>query len=199
MKFVNPSDSAAMKRLLEALRNAQPTYSDLGATLVGGRPKGFHHGRYTSDLGHGHATFQRAVEGLRAWDAHRLPGAQVFPEGQEIQTGATVVVTFGTPSSPSPYRAGSWASSTKRPVGALPTGRCPAIPNGERRHSSSRYPSTRRCSSRLWRSPVRMTFSSDCRAPLVGESNAPAPPAISVRFADLSIKGNGTAEPGAGV
>jgi uncharacterized protein (UPF0548 family) len=97
MKFVNPSDSAAMMRLLEALRKTQPTYSDLGATLSGGRPKGFHHGRYTSDLGHGHATFQRAVEGLRAWDAHRLPGARVFPEGQEIQTGATVIVTFGTP------------------------------------------------------------------------------------------------------
>ncbi len=97
MKFVNPSDSAAMMRLLEALRKTQPTYSDLGATLSGGRPKGFHHGGYTSDLGHGHATFQRAVEGLRAWDAHRLPGARVFPEGQEIQTGATVIVTFGTP------------------------------------------------------------------------------------------------------
>jgi uncharacterized protein (UPF0548 family) len=97
MKFVNPSDSMAMKRLLESARNARPTYSDRGATLAGGRPKGFHHGRYTSDLGHGHGTFARAVEGLRAWDAHRLPGVRVFPEGQEIQTGATVVVTVGTP------------------------------------------------------------------------------------------------------
>ena len=97
MKFVNPSDATAMKRLLETLGNAQPTYSDLGATLVGGRPKGFQHGRYRSDLGHGHETFQRAVEGLRVWDAHHLPGVRVFPRGQEVQTGATVVVTFGMP------------------------------------------------------------------------------------------------------
>ena len=97
MKFVNPSDATAMRRLLDALRNAQPTYDELGATLAGGRPNGFHHNRYASDLGHGHETFQRAVEGLRAWDAHRLPGVRVFPEGQEIQTGATVVVTIGMP------------------------------------------------------------------------------------------------------
>ena len=97
MKFVNPSDATAMRRLLDTLRNAQPTYDELGATLAGGRPNGFHHNRYASDLGHGHETFQRAVEGLRAWDAHRLPGVRVFPEGQEIQTGATVVVTIGMP------------------------------------------------------------------------------------------------------
>ena len=86
-----------MQRLVEALHNAQPTYSDVGATLTGGRPEGFLHNRYASDLGHGHETFQRAVESLRAWDAHRLPGVRVFPEGQEIQTGATVVVTLGMP------------------------------------------------------------------------------------------------------
>ena len=86
-----------MTRLVEALSDAQPTYSDLGATLAGGRPEGFNHDRYETDLGHGHGTFQRAVEGLKAWEAHRLPGVRVFPEGQDIQTGATVVVTLGMP------------------------------------------------------------------------------------------------------
>jgi uncharacterized protein (UPF0548 family) len=83
-----------MRRLVEVLHNAQPTY--IGASLAGGRPEGFHHDRYETDLGHGTEIFQRAVKGLKAWETHRLPGVRVFPEGQEIQTGATVVVTLGT-------------------------------------------------------------------------------------------------------
>lgn len=86
-----------MNRLIAALQAAQPTYSDVGATLVGRRPEGFHHNRYETDLGNGHETFQRAVEGLKAWEAHHLPGVRVFPEGQDIHTGATVAVTLGTP------------------------------------------------------------------------------------------------------
>lgn len=34
---------------------------------------------------------------LQTWAAHRLPGVRVFPQGQEIQAGAAVVVTLGTP------------------------------------------------------------------------------------------------------
>jgi uncharacterized protein (UPF0548 family) len=97
MKLVRPSDSAGMQRLVDVLRNAQPTYTDLGATLADGRPEGFRHDRYETRLGRGHETFRRAVEGLKAWETHRLPGVRVFPQGQEIQTGGTVVVTLGTP------------------------------------------------------------------------------------------------------
>jgi uncharacterized protein (UPF0548 family) len=96
MRFVRPSDSEAMQRLVKVLRNAQPTYSDLGATLAGGRPEGFNYDRYETDLGHGTQAFQRAVTGLKAWEAHHLPGVRVYPDGQQIQTGATVVVTLGT-------------------------------------------------------------------------------------------------------
>jgi len=85
-----------MQRLVEVLQNAQPTYGDLGATIAGDRPDGFHHDRYETDLGHGREIFERAVEGLKAWESHHLPGVRVFPEGQEIRTGATVVVTLGT-------------------------------------------------------------------------------------------------------
>ena len=58
--------------------------------------RGFHHDRYETVLGHGSGTFESAVNGLKTWKAHRVPGVRVFPEAQEIQTGATVVVTFGT-------------------------------------------------------------------------------------------------------
>jgi uncharacterized protein (UPF0548 family) len=97
MRFVRPSDSGAMSRLVAAMAAAQPTYADLGATLVGKRPEGFHHHSYERTLGSGFDTFDRAVKGLKTWEAHRIAGVRVFPDGQEIQTGATVIVTLGTP------------------------------------------------------------------------------------------------------
>ena len=86
-----------MARLVDGLKTAEPTYSDIGATLAGQRPDGFHHDRYEATLGQGPEVFQRAVMGLKTWKAHRLPGMGVFPDAQEIVTGATVVVTLGAP------------------------------------------------------------------------------------------------------
>jgi uncharacterized protein (UPF0548 family) len=97
MRFVRPSDSAAMARLLEDLENTEPTYGDIGAILASKKPEGFHHDHYDSLIGQGADAFQRAVTGLKKWKAHRLPGMRVFPEDQVIRTGATVVVTLGTP------------------------------------------------------------------------------------------------------
>ena len=86
-----------MKQMVEDLEGAEPTYSDIGATLAGKWPQGFHHDRYEIVLGQGLEIFQRAVTGLKTWKAHRLPGMEVFPADQVIHTGATVVVTLGTP------------------------------------------------------------------------------------------------------
>jgi uncharacterized protein (UPF0548 family) len=97
MRFVRPSDGPAMERLLEAVGTAQPTYTDLGSTLVGRRPEGFHHDSYELELGSGADVFARAVTGLKNWEAHRIAGVRVFSDTEEIQTGATVVVTIGTP------------------------------------------------------------------------------------------------------
>lgn len=97
MRFVRPSDAAAMERCVADLQSAEPTYSDIGATLAGKRPEGFHHDRYEAVIGEGPEAFRRAVTGLKTWKAHRLPGMRVFPEDREIRSGATVVVTLGTP------------------------------------------------------------------------------------------------------
>jgi uncharacterized protein (UPF0548 family) len=86
-----------MKLMLEALESAEPTYDDIGATLAGKQPAGFHHDHFETVLGTGPEVFQRAVTGLRTWEAHRLPGLRVFPDAQEIRPGATVVLTLGTP------------------------------------------------------------------------------------------------------
>lgn len=97
MRFVRPSDSAGMNRLVESLERTQPTYADVGATLEGALPGGFHHDRRDIILGRGCETFRSAVQGLKTWKAHDMPGVRIFPEGREIQSGATVVVTLGTP------------------------------------------------------------------------------------------------------
>jgi len=86
-----------MKQMVEDLEDATPTYSDIGATLAGKRPDGFHHDHYETVLGSGPEALQRAVIGLKTWQAHRLPGVRVFPDSQEIHTGANIVVTLGTP------------------------------------------------------------------------------------------------------
>jgi uncharacterized protein (UPF0548 family) len=86
-----------MERLVEDLGSAELTYSDVGSTLAGKRPEGFHHDRYEAVLGEGLDAFRRAVRGLKTWKAHRLPGMRVFPDDVEIRTGATVVLTVGTP------------------------------------------------------------------------------------------------------
>jgi uncharacterized protein (UPF0548 family) len=86
-----------MGRLVSSLGEAQPTYTDIGASLAGLGPEGFHHDRYQILLGHGSETFHRAVNGLQSWKAHTGPGFRVFPQDEEIRTGATVVVTMGAP------------------------------------------------------------------------------------------------------
>jgi uncharacterized protein (UPF0548 family) len=53
---MRPSDSVAMARLVDGLKSAEPTYSDIGATLAGKRPEGFHHDSYQAELGQGPQT-----------------------------------------------------------------------------------------------------------------------------------------------
>ncbi len=97
MKFVRPSDLGGMERLLGRLESSAPTYAEVGATLAGQDVAGFTHLHDETVLGSGAPTFTRAVEGLRHWKAHGLRGLAVFPEDATIRSGATVIVTMGTP------------------------------------------------------------------------------------------------------
>jgi uncharacterized protein (UPF0548 family) len=96
MKLVRPADASALGRLLESLTQAQPTYERTGATLVGELPSGFRHDRYQAVLGKGEVTYQRAAEGLRAWQAHCQHGLRVVPIATEIRVGSTVLVLLGS-------------------------------------------------------------------------------------------------------
>lgn len=86
-----------MQRLVADLESAEPTYDDIGATLAGKKPEGFNRDHFEDVVGEGVEAFARAVTGLKTWKAHRLPGMRVFPGDLEIRTGATVVLTLGTP------------------------------------------------------------------------------------------------------
>jgi uncharacterized protein (UPF0548 family) len=97
MKFVRPADPGSIDRLVAALRSVEPTYPETGHTLIGESPIGYRNDKYEVVLGHGSKSFERAAEGLQSWQAHRLPGIRVLPERTEIQPGATVIVTSGTP------------------------------------------------------------------------------------------------------
>jgi uncharacterized protein (UPF0548 family) len=96
VKFLRPSDTAALSKALAKLHIAQPTYREIGTTFTGDLPEGYHHDRYEAVLGEGLDVFHAAVRGLKTWEAHRLPGIRVFPERQEVTTGATVIVTLGS-------------------------------------------------------------------------------------------------------
>jgi len=95
MILVVPGSSASIQRLIEKQSGSQPTYADLGASLRGASPPGFHHDHYERILSQGENVFEYAKEGLRNWQAHSGPGVHVLPRQTEIQPGATVIVTLG--------------------------------------------------------------------------------------------------------
>jgi uncharacterized protein (UPF0548 family) len=75
---------------------AQPTYAEHGAALAGTElPAGYRHDHYEIGLGTGRARFDRAVEGLRTWQAHCVPGVSVYPDDAAIEEGETVLVCLG--------------------------------------------------------------------------------------------------------
>jgi uncharacterized protein (UPF0548 family) len=97
MRFIRPSASESMERLVELYRGLAPTYTEIGATLAGQTPPGLRSARGETQLGHGSATFSHAVAGLQRWAAHRHGGVDVFPPEVPIRTGETVIVTVGPP------------------------------------------------------------------------------------------------------
>jgi uncharacterized protein (UPF0548 family) len=80
--------------MLDRCAGAAPSYSDVGATRADLLPDGYAHDRYHADLGHG--AFDRAADGLRAWQAHRGAGVTVFPPDAPLRTGTDVIVSART-------------------------------------------------------------------------------------------------------
>lgn len=96
MRIVCPRRPSSTARLLSAAEGAEPTYAEQGATLLRQLPDGYRLLSGGAIIGHGSDAFAAAVEGLRGWRAHDLPGMGVLPSGAVLQRGATVLVLFGT-------------------------------------------------------------------------------------------------------
>ena len=83
---------------LEAIRHEHLhlplSYSDVGATLRGERPRGYFHDTRTVDLGRGDSTFEAAKVALRAWSAHRGAHVTLVPIDAPIEVGTVVTMTL---------------------------------------------------------------------------------------------------------
>ena len=84
-------DDAALRTILERGASALLTYPEVGATRRGALPHGYTHDRYRIELERG--SFDRAADGLRAWQAHLGAGVAVYPRDAPLEVGTDVVVT----------------------------------------------------------------------------------------------------------
>jgi uncharacterized protein (UPF0548 family) len=83
---------------ISSQRNSGFTYSEVGATNSV-PPAGFNVDHNRIQLGHGEATYTRAVEALKLWRQFDLGWVTIVPPGVVIEVGATVAVkarAFGT-------------------------------------------------------------------------------------------------------
>lgn len=60
-------------------------------------PAGYRHDEHGIPLGAGPATFERAVQGLRQWEAHRGAGLTVWPDAPPLAEGTNVLVVLPLP------------------------------------------------------------------------------------------------------
>jgi uncharacterized protein (UPF0548 family) len=79
-----------------ALADAELTYPEVGATRESSMPAGgYGHVRRDVAIGHGHVTFQRAVDGLFSWNMHRAAGLSVRSNTANAAPGGVVVLQAG--------------------------------------------------------------------------------------------------------
>ncbi|HYH49978.1 MAG TPA: DUF1990 domain-containing protein, partial [Acidimicrobiia bacterium] len=72
------------------------TYSEVGATR-GHLPDGYRHDEHRIELGRAPAVFERAILGLRQWEAHRGAGLAVRPDVPDLRAGTNLAVVLALP------------------------------------------------------------------------------------------------------
>ena len=83
---------AVVDALLHEQQDEPFSYPEVGGT-DGTFPDDYQHVRHEVDLGHGPEVFDRAVDGLRRWQAHVRAGVAVRPPHALVQEGLTVALT----------------------------------------------------------------------------------------------------------
>jgi uncharacterized protein (UPF0548 family) len=105
-RITEPSDEDVAK-FISSQRNLDFTYPEVGATNAT-PPAGFTVDHNRIQLGHGEATYARAVEALKKWRQFELGWVTIVPRGVAVEVGATVAVKA---------RAyGTWSLSASRVV-----------------------------------------------------------------------------------
>ena len=97
-RITEPSDDDVAK-FISGQRESEITYAEVGATNITPPSAGYTVDHNRIQLGHGEATYKRAVEALREWGQFELGWVTIVPRGVEIKVGATVAVkarAFGT-------------------------------------------------------------------------------------------------------
>lgn len=98
IRITEPSDQDVAK-FISSQRNLEFTYPEVGATNTTPPANGYIVDHNHTQLGHGEATYKRAVEALKKWRQFELGWVTIVPRGVEIEVGATVAVkarAFGT-------------------------------------------------------------------------------------------------------
>jgi uncharacterized protein (UPF0548 family) len=80
----------ALDALARDAASLELTYDSRGMTKEPPAGSRYHFDRVATDV----ASFERAVEALRGWQAHRAAGARVAPRDAPIAVGQDVVVAF---------------------------------------------------------------------------------------------------------
>jgi uncharacterized protein (UPF0548 family) len=83
-------DDTYLRALLHHYAGEAVTYDEVGATRDEALPTGYTDDWYRVDLGLG--VFHRAVDGLRAWQAHVGAGVTVYPADAPLQVNTDVIV-----------------------------------------------------------------------------------------------------------
>ena len=92
MLFVRRPAVDTLDRLLEQAREADPTYSEVGATRGTDWPRLYRHDVDEELLGKGPEVFDRAVSALRRWQAHAGAGIELIPHGATVAEDETVLL-----------------------------------------------------------------------------------------------------------
>ena len=99
MLSLRPPSDDALKQVLEAERALPFPYPGVGATAsdTSEWPEGYHHDRFTTDLGADDGDrFQRAGRGLLEWAPQRGAGIRVYP-GDAVSAGEAFVLVLRFP------------------------------------------------------------------------------------------------------
>lgn len=115
MFLLGPTSPAELQAILTSAIAQEPSYRDVGATSAEGFPPGYRHDRREVRIGSS-GDFDRAVQGLAHWAAHKGAGIGIFPTDQAVTVGATVlaVVSLGVVKMVAPCRVVSVVSEADK-------------------------------------------------------------------------------------